>query len=84
MSLGPGSYSPSPMRTPEPDPLCQVTPGTGMFLKVSHRISAWGGGMCHLRPCGLPKAVLSEMQPGRLPHRPPCSHPPYDRVHALS
>lgn len=63
MSLGPGPYSPSPEDPREPDPLCQVTPGTGLFLEVSHRMSAWG----HLRPCGLPTAVLSEMQSGRLP-----------------
>ena len=54
---------PPPENPREPDPLCQVTPGTGLFLEVSHRMSAWG----HLPPCGLPTAVLSEMQSGRLP-----------------
>lgn len=41
-----------------------------MFLEVSHRMSAQGGGICHLTPCILPTVVPSEVQSGRLPHQP--------------
>lgn len=59
--MEPVSYSPSPEDPPEPDPLCQVTPGTGMFLEVSHRMSAQVGGVCPRRPCELPRAVPREV-----------------------
>lgn len=81
--MEPVSYSPSPEDPPEPDPLCQVTPGTGMFLEVSHRMSAQVGGVCPRRPCELPRAVPREVPSRGCPTAHLAPSLPADTVYAL-